>query len=240
VQARAELALARLRRAAPGHDARGRALLQHALDEGQALGMGGLVERWRTAAAGLPQPTHPRLEPEAALMTLGQGGVWRVVYGTHVATVPDRVGLRYLASLLAAPGRAIPALTLVLRGASDPDAGGGQPLLDRRALQALRERVRELRAESELSASAQEEFETLTRELARATGLGGRVRSFADAPERARTAVRKALKRALDEILAADATVGRHLAERVETGAVCCYHLTPPAAQALPSPRAAG
>lgn len=236
VQARAELALARLRRAAPAQDARGRALLQNALEEGQALGLHGLVARWNAAAAALPQPAHARPEPEAALMTLGQGGMWRVVYGRQVATVRDRVGMRYLARLLAAPGRGIPALALVLNGASDPDAGAPQALLDRRALGALRERLRELRAESELSPSAQEELETLTRELARASGLGGRMRSFADAPERARTAVRKALKRALDEIQAANPAVGDHLAERVETGAVCCYHLAPAPGVAVSQP----
>ena len=52
-----------------------------------------------------------------------------------------------------------------------------------------------------------------------------RIRSFADAPERARTAVRKALKRAIKEVAAANPAVGRHLAARVETGAVCCYRL---------------
>jgi hypothetical protein len=55
------------------------------------------------------------------------------------------------------------------------------------------------------------------------TGLGGRVRSFVDIPERARTAVRKAIKRAIGEIEAANPAVGRHLADAVETGAVCSY-----------------
>ena len=51
------------------------------------------------------------------------------------------------------------------------------------------------------------------------------MRSFADAPERARTAVRKAIKRAIDEIAAANPAIGEHLAQRVETGSTCCYHL---------------
>ena len=46
---------------------------------------------------------------------------------------------------------------------------------------------------------------------------------FADAPERARTAVQKAVKRAIDEIAAANPAIGQHLARRVETGATCCY-----------------
>ncbi len=233
VQSRAELALARLRHAAPAHDARGQALLQNALDEGQALGLPGLVARWRAAATAVAPRPSPA-EPQAALMTLVQGGKWRVVFGRHVATVRDRVGMRYLARLLAAPERDIPAVKLVLDGAAEPRERGAQPVLDRRALHALRERLRELREQAELSASAQAEFATLTRELLRASGLGGRVRSFADAPERARTAVRKALKRAIDEILVANPSVGRHLAQAIETGAVCCYRLEgrPPSAGA--------
>ena len=64
-----------------------------------------------------------------------------------------------------------------------------------------------------------------TWDLARATGLGGRTRSFADAPERARVAVRKALKRAVDDIALASPALGKHFAQRVDTGAVCCYRL---------------
>lgn len=48
------------------------------------------------------------------------------------------------------------------------------------------------------------EFDALVAELERATGLGGRSRSFAGPAKRARTAVRKALKRVLDEVEAGD------------------------------------
>lgn len=62
-----------------------------------------------------------------------------------------------------------------------------------------------------------------THELVRASGLGSRIRSFADVPERARTAVRKAVKRAIEQVSAANPVVGQHLASRIETGAVCRY-----------------
>jgi hypothetical protein len=71
--------------------------------------------------------------------------------------------------------------------------------------------------------SEQDELDALTHELARMSGLGGRIRSFANMPERARTAVRKAVKRAIEQVTAANPVVGRHLAGRIETGAVCCY-----------------
>lgn len=224
IQAQAELGLARLRRSVEGHEPRGRALLQQATTAGEAAGMGGLVARWREAAA-LPESAGASSEPLAALMTQAQPGRWRVLLGDDVATVPDRVGMRYLARLLTAPDRGISALALVMEGATGAAEGGADPIMDRKAMDALRSRIREMRGQASLSAREQDELATLTQELARATGLGGRIRSFADAPERARTAVRKALKRAIDEIAAANPSVGQHLSLRIETGAVCCYHV---------------
>jgi len=136
--------------------------------------------------------------------------------------VPDRIGMRYVARLLAAPDQAVPVLALVIDGATPP-SGRADAVMDAKALRALRDRIRELRQRGAPSASDQDEMEALTQELARATGLGGRIRSFTDAPERARTAVQKAIKRAIEEITAANPAVGRHLAARIETGATCCY-----------------
>jgi tetratricopeptide (TPR) repeat protein len=223
IQAQAELGLARLRRAG-GDDPRGRSLLRDAIAAGESAGMAGLVARWRSAAE-TASPAVAGPEPDVALMTQGPGGRWRVVFEGLVATVPDRVGMRYLGQLLAAPGRGIPALALVVQGAADRADHRKDPMLDRKALASLRERIRELRAKAALSPAEADELTTLTRELARASGLGGRVRSFVDAPERARTAVRKSIKRAIDEISCANPALGEHLARRIETGAVCCYRL---------------
>jgi tetratricopeptide (TPR) repeat protein len=223
IQAQAELSLARSRRAAKGHEPRARALLQQAMAEGEATGMSGLVARWRQAAASAEPRATPD-EPDAALIAEVRGGKWRVVLKDKVATVPDRVGMRYLARLLAAPDRSIPALALVIDGSAEPEHNP-DPLMDRKAIAAVRDRIRELEEKRKPSAADRDELEALTRELARSTGLGGRVRSFADAPERARTAVRKAIKRAIVEISAANPTVGQHLARHVETGTVCCYRL---------------
>lgn len=224
IQAQAELGLARLRRAPNGDDPRGRALLQDAMTAAEAMGMTALAARWRDAAGASPSAGAPS-EPGVALMTPVQEGRWRIVFETHSAVVSDRVGMRYLAQLLAAPDRNIPALALVVQGATAHAADGPDPVMDRKAVTAVRERLRDLRGQASLSPPEREEMATLTQELVRASGLGGRIRSFANAPERARTAVRKALKRAIDEISVANPVVGRHLARRIETGAVCCYHL---------------
>jgi hypothetical protein len=149
-----------------------------------------------------------------------------VTVDAEVATVPDRVGMRYIAQLLAAPDEGIPALALVVEGATNATDASAHPVMDRKAMAAVRDRIAEMRRQAVLSPTEEEELATLTRELAAATGLGGRARSFAAAPERARTAVRKAIKRAIDEISAANPLVGRHLALQIETGATCCYHVT--------------
>ena len=224
IQSQAELSLARLRRTPRGRDRRGRALLQQAITDGEAIGMGRLVARWREAAMGL-ESGAAQAEPDAALLTQMRGGSWRVVLREHVATVPDRVGLRYLARLLAAPDRDIPALALVLDGVAAPAERRTEPIMDRKAVAALKERIRQIREQAARSASEGDELAALTRELGRATGLGGRVRSFADAPERARTAVSKAIKRAIQEVSLANPAAGRHLARRIETGTTCCYRL---------------
>jgi hypothetical protein len=222
IQAGAELGLARLSRGSGDDRAHARELLQAAIEEGERLGMNGLVERWREVLPRVLPAGHP--EPPQTAMTAVHGGKWRIICDGEVATVHDRVGLHYLSQLVAAPDRAIPALALVLHGDAEPEDGRRDPVMDARALAAVRDRIDSLRRLSNPSPDDRDELAALTRELARATGLGGRLRSFADAPERARTAVRKAIKRAIDEIAAANPVVGRHLASRIETGMVCCYH----------------
>jgi hypothetical protein len=235
IQAQAELGLARLRRS-KGDDPRGRTLLRDALAAGEAAGMSGLVARWRAAAEETPA-TSAVGDAAAVLITPVQAGTWRVVYERQVAVVPDRVGMRYLSQLVTAPDRGIPALALVVQGAAGGVEQGPDAVMDRKALAAVRDRIRDLRARPSLSPGDEDELAALTRELARASGLGGRIRSFVDAPERARTAVRKAIKRSIDEIAAVNPAVGRHLAERVETGSVCRYRLEPAPPAHLPDLR---
>jgi hypothetical protein len=221
IQARAELGLARMARGHGDDAVRGRALVEDAIAVAGALGMRALAERWRAALA---TGGRTRRSPEVAtLAPPAQPGYWRVSYGGQVATVADRVGLRYLAQLLATPDRPISALALVVGGDTAVLAAGGQRVLDDRAVGALRVRIGDLRRRTALGDEEQAELETLTRELGRALGLRGRSRTFADVPERARTAVRKAIARAIEQIALANPTIGQHLASHVSTGALCCY-----------------
>ena len=164
-------------------------------------------------------------ESHLVCMTPAPHGWWRVALGAHVATAPDLVGMRYLARLVATPNQDIPALALVIDPGTSSAMPGRHTMLDASALSALRTRIRELRQQPVRSADEQEELEALTRELALASGLGGRSRAFADVPEQARTAVRKALKRAIEQIAAANPIIGQHLLGRIKTGAICRYRV---------------
>ena len=224
LQARAELGIAYVQRGEAGDAQRGRALLQEAMAEADTLGMTGLVARWQAALAKVER-TGVAGESHLVSVAPAPHGGWRVALGAHVATTPDLVGMRYLARLVAVPNQEIAALALVVDQESAPAVPGHQEVLDASAMTALRRRICELRQEPVLSADEQEELETLTRELALASGLGGRSRAFADVPERARTAVRKALKRAIEQITAANPIIGQHLAQGIETGTSCRYRV---------------
>ncbi|MBM4254743.1 MAG: hypothetical protein FJ147_02470 [Deltaproteobacteria bacterium] len=220
-QARAELALALLQRGSTGDESRGRVLMTEAIAEGTALGMNGLVARWQQALVALRETRSVSI-PSVSVTSAPQGG-WRIALGEHVATVPDLVGMRYIARLVTAPDQDIAAVTLVIDEGTAPPINGGQEVMDTKTLPAVRERICTLRQQPVLLSEEQDELDTLTHELACAIGLGGRTRSFADVPERARTAVRKAVKRALAQVAAANPVVGQYLATRIETGAVCRY-----------------
>jgi hypothetical protein len=95
----------------------------------------------------------------------------------------------------------------------------------RRRLDQLRAEVRRLDAlgDQGQAAAMQDEIEWLLRELAAASGLSGRTRTFTDDQERARIAVGKAIRRAIMRVGHVVPSVGVHLTESVYTGARCVY-----------------
>ncbi|MDN3356336.1 AAA family ATPase [Actinomadura sp. DC4] len=215
-----DLAEALLRRAGPRDRERAADLLTQARLEAEALGM--------TARAG-DFATRLRRLGERHATIRRQGRMWVLSLGEHQAVVPHRRGVGYLARLLTSPHRPVSALELVV-AAGDATVVGPtrQPMLDERARREYRRQVEELtrRIAEAGPASAQEsraELDALLAELNRTAAKGGRTRAFPDPRERARTAVRKAIKRAIDDISAADATIGGILRSSITTGAECCY-----------------
>jgi hypothetical protein len=171
-----------------------------------------------------------------------RGRQWYLSLGERSVLLPDSVGLRHLAVLIANPGAEIAAIELARPGAAreagEPDTGAGPPgqdVLDEVAVRRYRSRLRELRdrlrwlesepggADPAVAGRARAEADWLSDELRRATGLGGRTRHFADNAERARIAAGKAIRRALDRVSAADPVVGEVLRAGVSTGMRCSY-----------------
>ena len=139
--------------------------------------------------------------------------------------------MTYVAELVTHPGQPISALALAGGGGG----GSGQvrhEVIDHRARDAYVARARELmddlavaEAQNDLARTERLriELDAVVEQVEAATGLGGRPRAFTNDHERARTAVRKAIKRAIDEIDAADPTIGEVLRTSIVTGSVCMY-----------------
>ena len=160
--------------------------------------------------------------------------------------VRDLKGVRYLAQLLAHPGREFHVLDLVAaENGTIEHVDSGQParptrlalgdageILDARAKDAYRRRLAEIDDDIEQAralgdtqrvAQADAERDFLVRELARAVGLGGRDRRAASASERARVAVTRAIRQGIARIGEHHPKLGEHLDRAIRTGTYCAY-----------------
>lgn len=166
------------------------------------------------------------------------GQLWRVEMDGRSVLVPDNIGIRYLGCLLANPGCEIAAIDLVAnRGLADPALAAGlpvsdQPVLDDRAKREYRAKLAELQCEIDeheanndvaRAEQARSQHAWLVAELTAAAGMSGRTRRFAGAEERARIAVGKAIRRAINRIGAVEPLIGETLRATVRTGMRCCY-----------------
>ena len=162
-----------------------------------------------------------------------EGDYWSVVFGGRTVRVRDLKGMRYLAQLLAHPGREVHVLDLVATETGQRTAlGDAGEALDERAKSAYRRRLAEIEddieqaraledADREAQADAERDF--LVRELARAIGLGGRDRRAASDSERARSGVTRAVRQGIARIGEHHPELGEHLDGAVRTGTFCAY-----------------
>ncbi|HJQ48394.1 MAG TPA: AAA family ATPase [Amycolatopsis sp.] len=211
-----------------GRDARARSLR----DEGERLAR---VHRLSALRTGSDTAAPVGIEHE--------GDVWTVRQGTAVVRLPSSVGLAYLAALVRNPGQDIAAEQLVALLAAPGGAGpapgddlhtGGASdvVLDATARAAYRRRLRELDEEIDEAASWHDpdrkaglevERDFLIRELAAATGLGGRPRRLGSDAERARVNVTRAIRTAIRRIANQAPELGATLDASVRTGTHCRY-----------------
>jgi tetratricopeptide (TPR) repeat protein len=224
---RADLADALCQRGAPGDASHATEQLVEAIREAGSMGMTARATAWAATLRALEEDV-----PVRRCLLRRDGRHWLVALDDRSHLIDDLVGLSYIARLIAQPGIAMPALLLASGGDTAVPDALPQPILDDEARESYADRVRELVAELDearrnddvgRAEGLQLELEAVTAELTRATALQGRPRSFAGPEERARTAVRKAIKRALNEIEAADPEIGRTLRASIRTGYSCCY-----------------
>jgi CheY-like chemotaxis protein len=196
----------------------------------------------RDGGAGAPRTT--------ACVFHREGDYWTLSFDEMTVRAKDAKGLRYIAQLLKAPGREIPALELIqtentnrTRTTSRSSAPAvedlplavdlAQDTLDRPARTAYEARIRELeeditdadaRGDAITAERARHERDTIATALAAAYGLGGRTRKFpGDTSERARKAVTERIRTTLTRIETAHPVLGNHLRRSIRTGTFCSY-----------------
>ena len=220
---RATLADALDERGDPGDRERAAAMRQGAIADARRFGMDTRADSWQRRTAS-DQPDVIAVQRD--------GRLWRFSLGHHVATVPQTVGMGYLAELVAAPRRRDRRGGLASGREMTCRGSAGEPVLDAHAKASYRRRIVELEADVadaedcadlERAAQARAELDHFVEELARATGFAGQTRAFADDAERARVSVHKAIKRSLVMIAEAEPIVGRLLGSRLVTGMRCVY-----------------
>ena len=220
----------------------------------EALRAGGSEDQRRSRAPGGPDdPRADRSRGGATAETnvfRREGDYWSVVFEGRTVRVRDLKGMRYLAQLLAHPGREVHVLDLVAAETGQQTAlGDAGEMLDERAKSAYRRRLAEIEddieqaraledAEREAQADAERDF--LVRELARAIGLGGRDRRAASASERARSGVTRAVRQGIARIGEHHPELGEHLNHAVRTGTYCAYVPDPGAPAAWTSTKPLG
>jgi tetratricopeptide (TPR) repeat protein len=253
ILARTEYELGRtlLARGEAGDRPRALSLLASAERTATELGMPGLIRLCRARQADLQGDAKagskdrageiapaPGAADRGSLSLALEGEYWTIAHDGATVRLKDSLGLRYLARLLEAPDREIHVLDLVGAAAGGVpegqgvDAGDSGELLDDDARESYRRRLEDLRdslAEAESfgdaarAARAREEIDFLATELGRAVGLGGRSRRAGTAAERARSAVQRRLKNAIQRIAESAPALGAFLIRNVKTGNYCSF-----------------
>jgi tetratricopeptide (TPR) repeat protein len=220
---RADLGLTLLRRGAGGDRARAQELLTSAIEALNTMGLSGraaIVEADVAAFGDWTSTAKPSMRFIA--------GSWEMQLDGERAVVPDSAGMRHLARLLASPRKDIAAAEL----AGTVVEASRQDVLDRQALASYGHRIEQLRreldesdadADVERSGRLRVELDQLVEHVEASMGLGTRSRTFVDSSERARTAVQKAIRRAIDRIKLPAPRLGDLLSRCIRTGTWCRY-----------------
>jgi len=181
----------------------------------------------------------PVLSPLEEAVFTRQGDYWTIRYQREAAILKATRGLDCLCYLLRHQARDVHVSELLATPIGLPvpaffqDAG---PILDSHAKAEYKRRIEELRNDLEeaerfndsyRAARVRSEMDAIGEQLAAAVGLGGRDRRSSSEAERARSAVTKRIKEAINRIGMVMPALGRHLAARIKTGYFCSYNPHP-------------
>jgi hypothetical protein len=205
-------------------------------------------------ALGSTSPSRRQLESKLMGAFRKEGEYWTISYDAATFRLKDAKGLRYIAYLLARPGKRIHVHDLIEavegraangRTTIDPESedleivrelGGPGPTIDARARSEYRTRLRDLQAEldeaermNDLGRSQRlhAEIEMVGQELTGSSGLGGRARAASSSAERARVLVGRNVRAVLEKIRHQHPGLGRHFATSISLGYFCSYQPDP-------------
>jgi hypothetical protein len=212
-----------------GHDAaRGRALLADARATAISVGLAELV-----ALIDRRHSQSPTRAPQSARRTLSiarEGEYYAITSGGATLRFKATRGFQYLAQLVERAGTEIHVLDLV--GATDADRGDPGEIVDAKSMRAYRERAEVLRdvledaeerGDVDRAERTRSELDALATELSRGSSIGGKLRRSESAVDRARSAVQRRIKDALDRIAELDPELGTWLRRVVHTGNHCSF-----------------
>jgi hypothetical protein len=162
---------------------------------------------------------------------------YRIIrYHGHTAFLKSSRGLDCLAVLLRTSGHEFHVRELLARPHLTGGLYAGVPALDAQAKAKYKCRINELRQDlneadrfndPQRKAAAQNELHAIVDYLASAVGLGGKDRKISSDAERARSAVTKCIRKAIQKIDHEIPSLGSHLTARIKTGYFCSYNPHP-------------
>lgn len=176
------------------------------------------------------------------------GDVWQVRWANEEVQLPHQRGFDCIRALLMRPQEDVHCRELMGSEAAATHTAStteslrigelavadddGLEVVDSQALEAYRARIADARAELDeaeenndvgRAESLRQEIEAIVEMVGSSIGLGGRRRKTGSDAERARTAVRKRIKAALDRLRRDLPALHAHLAAHLQTGTICSY-----------------
>ncbi|MFP6662902.1 MAG: AAA family ATPase [Deltaproteobacteria bacterium] len=177
-----------------------------------------------------------------------QGDTWLLGWQGEETRLRHQRGLAFIRTLLERPHETIHSRELMAEGATETSLEAGEQglrsgelgladdsgleAIDAQALRNYRARITELHrelAEAEAhhdigrTQALHHELDAISEAIHSSTGLGGRRRRTSSDSERARSAVRKRVKAALDRIRRDLPSLHAHLVTHLQTGTLCSY-----------------